>query len=92
MADTNQNPSLTESSTTSSPSVIHPSATSQSFPNLSNHSIDNHPLQITHQKLNESNFREWFQSVLLVIKGKGKSGYLTSATPAPPPTATSYGT
>lgn len=27
-------------------------------------------LQLTQQKLNESNFRGWFQSMLLIIKGE----------------------
>lgn len=39
--------------------------------------LDSPSLQITQHKLNGINFREWFQSVLLVVKGKGKEGYLT---------------
>jgi len=42
--------------------------------------------------LNGSNFREWFQSVLLVIKGKGKSDYLTGEIHAPLAAAATYGT
>lgn len=36
-----------------------------------------HSFQMTQHKLTGSNFQEWYQSVLLVIKGKGKMGYLT---------------
>ncbi|KAL7593058.1 hypothetical protein Lser_V15G32577 [Lactuca serriola] len=43
----------------------------------------NPSLQITQHKLNGLNFHEWFQSVLLVIRGKGKTGYLTGETEAP---------
>lgn len=39
-----------------------------------------HTLQITQHKLNGLNFREWYQSVLLVIRGKGKVCYLTGET------------
>ena len=42
-----------------------------------------HTLQITQHKLNGLNFREWYQSVLLVIRGKGKVGYLTGETCQP---------
>ena len=31
--------------------------------------LENHALQITQHKLNRTNFREWFQSVLLVTYG-----------------------
>lgn len=88
MADHHQNPTLTEASATSSPSVLPhlPSAAS-----YSNSSIDHHPLQITHHKLNGSNFREWSQSVMLVIKGKGKSGYLTGFIPSPSTIVATYG-
>jgi len=44
-------------------------------------SLDNNSLQITQHRLNGRNFREWFQFVTLVIKGKGKFGYLTGAIP-----------
>lgn len=40
--------------------------------------LESPSLQITQHKLNGTNFREWFQSVLLVVIGKGKEGYLTS--------------
>jgi len=42
--------------------------------------LDSPSLQITQHKLNGTNFREWFQSVLLVVRGKGKEGYLTGDT------------
>ncbi|KAH9735881.1 protein kinase domain-containing protein [Citrus sinensis] len=35
-------------------------------------SFDSHSLQSTQHKLNRLNFREWFQSVILVIRGGGK--------------------
>ncbi|XP_017981569.1 PREDICTED: uncharacterized protein LOC18592547 [Theobroma cacao] len=38
---------------------------------------ENHSLQITQHKLNGANFLEWSQSVMLVIRGKGKLDYLT---------------
>jgi len=46
--------------------------------------MDSQTLQITQHNLNGRNFREWFQSVTLVIKGKGKFDYLTGAIPTPP--------
>ncbi|KAJ1441014.1 Gag-polypeptide of LTR copia-type [Sesbania bispinosa] len=53
--------------------------------------IDLNPsIQITQHELNGLNFREWYQSVLLVIKGKGKMGYLTGTFAAPPITEPSY--
>ena len=88
MADTTLNPTLTEASTTSSPNA---SLLSPSPSHLTTTSIDNHPLQITQHKLNGSNFREWSQLIILVIKGKGKSGYLTGSIPAPPATTANYG-
>ena len=47
-------------------------------------SLDSNSLQITQHRLNGRNFREWFQSVTLVIKSKGKFGYLTGAIMQPP--------
>ena len=88
MVETHPNPTLTEASATSSPSTsIPPPAPS----NLTATSIDNHPLRISQHKLNESNFREWSQLVMLVIKGRGKFGYLTGSIPTPPCTAANYG-
>ena len=46
-------------------------------------SMDSQTLQITQHRLNGRNFQEWFQFVTLVIKGKGKYGYLTGAIPTP---------
>ncbi|XP_052190011.1 uncharacterized protein LOC127799834 [Diospyros lotus] len=45
--------------------------------------MDSQTLQITQHKLNGINFREWFQSVTLVIKGKGKFNCLTGIVPTP---------
>jgi len=39
--------------------------------------LESPSLQITQLKLNGTNFQEWFQLVLLVVRGKGKEGYLT---------------
>ena len=44
---------------------------------------DTHSLQITQHKLNGTNFFEWSQSVMLVIRGKGKFVYLTGTMTAP---------
>ena len=78
--------STVESSVTSA--VPNPS------PNIySSASLDTQTFQITQHKLNWTNFREWFQSVQLVIKGKGKMGYLTGDNPMPSPTdAAKFGT
>lgn len=46
--------------------------------------LDSHSLQITQQRLNGTNYREWSQSVLLVIKGRGKLDYITWTIPAAP--------
>ena len=90
MADIQPNPTLTDASAISSPSPLP----SSSFPSQQNNpiiSIDNHSFQITQYKLNGTNFKEWFQSVMLVIKGKGKAGYLTGSILVPPAIATTYG-
>lgn len=55
-------------------------------------SFDSHSLQITQHKLNGQNFREWFQSVMLVIRGRGKAGYLTGSVTAPPSTSPTFST
>lgn len=55
-------------------------------------SFDSHSLQITQHKLNGLNFREWFQSVILVIRGRGKVGYLTGAITPHLDTAPTYST
>ena len=52
--------------------------------------FENPSIQITFHKLNGSNFREWYQSVLLVIKRRGKMGYLIGATVAPPLDSNTY--
>ena len=53
-------------------------------------SLDSHTLQITQHKLNGTNFQEWSQSVLLVVKRKGKVGYLTGGTSMPDHEAANY--
>ena len=52
--------------------------------------LDFHSLQITLDKLNGTNFHEWFQYVLLIMKGKGKVGYLMDVIPIPHLTAVNY--
>ncbi|XP_073280462.1 putative 3'(2'),5'-bisphosphate nucleotidase, mitochondrial isoform X2 [Primulina huaijiensis] len=59
-------------------------------PLSSNPSFDSQLLQITQHKLNGLNFREWFQSVILVIKGRGKIGYLTCVVKAPSETDSKF--
>ncbi|RVW90170.1 hypothetical protein CK203_041959 [Vitis vinifera] len=44
------------------------------------------PLHLTIEKLNGKNYREWAQSIKLVIDGKGKLGFLTGETRRAPPT------
>ncbi|XP_052209404.1 uncharacterized protein LOC127812895 isoform X2 [Diospyros lotus] len=53
-------------------------------------STESHTLQITQHRLNGRNFREWFQSVALVIKGKGKYGHLSGEVTAPSKDAVDY--
>lgn len=53
--------------------------------------IDNQSLQITQHRLNGNNFQEWFHSILLVIRGKGKAGYLDGSLPPPQKGTTNYG-
>ncbi|XP_022883460.1 tRNA threonylcarbamoyladenosine dehydratase 2, partial [Olea europaea var. sylvestris] len=45
--------------------------------------VENTSFQLTVEKLNGKNFREWTQSIKLVIEGKGKLGYLTGETKKP---------
>lgn len=39
--------------------------------------VDNSSFQLTVEKLNGRNYREWAQSIKLVVEGKGRIGYLT---------------
>ena len=55
-------------------------------------SNENHSLQITQHKLDGTNYLEWSQSVLLVIREKGKLGYLTGDTPKPAETEPTFQT
>lgn len=54
-------------------------------------SNNNSTLQLTVEKLDGKNFREWAQSIKLVIDGKGKLGYLTGETKEPPSTDPTQG-
>ncbi|XP_073058690.1 putative 3'(2'),5'-bisphosphate nucleotidase, mitochondrial isoform X3 [Primulina eburnea] len=56
----------------------------------SNPSFESQLLQITQHKLNGLNFREMFHSVILVIKGRGKIGYLTCVVKAPSETDSKF--
>lgn len=42
--------------------------------------LDNSSLQFTIENLNAKNYREWVQSVKLIINRKGKMGYLIRET------------
>ena len=53
--------------------------------------LENHALQITQHKLNGTNFKEWFQSVLLVIHSKGKIKYLNGTISKPSADSETYG-
>ncbi|RVW46804.1 Retrovirus-related Pol polyprotein from transposon RE2 [Vitis vinifera] len=50
--------------------------------------FDNSPLHLIVEKLNGKNYREWAQTIKLVIDGKGKLGFLIGETWRPPPTNT----
>ena len=43
------------------------------------HAHNTHMMQITQQKLNETNFLKWTHSMMLVIRGKGQIRYLKGA-------------
>ena len=53
-------------------------------------SFDNSSLQITSYKLNGKNFFQWSRSVQMVIRGRGKIGYLDGSTKKPDPTDPTY--
>lgn len=55
----------------------------ETIPTVGSGGTDNSFLQLTLEKLDGKNFREWAQSVKLVIDGKGKLGYLTGDTKKP---------
>ena len=50
---------------------------------MSSNGLDSSSFQLTVEKLNGKNFREWAQSIKLVIDGKGKLGYLIDETKKP---------
>ncbi|XP_024024274.1 uncharacterized protein LOC112092395 [Morus notabilis] len=70
------------SSTTSDP--VTSSVVAQSFGEVSS-------LQIMNHKLNGKNFLQWSQSVLMVIRGRGKIGYITGEVWRPDTTNPTYG-
>lgn len=59
MVETDQTPQTTKSGDASRTQTLQP--------NFSNNDIS-HSFQITQHKLNGFTFREWYQSILLVIK------------------------
>ena len=61
----------------SSDSAISGALNSEGVMNMGITGADNMAFQLTVEKLNGRNFREWAQSIKLVIEGKGKMGYLT---------------
>lgn len=62
---------------------------SQNQQKITNYS-DNSSLVITSHKLDGKNFLQWSQSVLMVIRGRGKMGYLTGKIPQPSPSDPLY--
>lgn len=50
---------------------------------MNSRGYDNSSIQLTIEKINGKNYYEWTQSIQLVIKGKGKLGYLNSKTEEP---------
>ncbi|KAK3230206.1 hypothetical protein Dsin_002087 [Dipteronia sinensis] len=72
------------------PALNNESETSENLDNetevistMSSKGLDNLSFQFTVEKLKGRNFREWAQSMKLVIDGKGKLGYLTGETKKP---------
>ncbi|KAK3224572.1 hypothetical protein Dsin_004434, partial [Dipteronia sinensis] len=76
--------------------TINPTASGSSpVPNLTINPTapyDNSYLQITSYKLNGKNFFQWSWSVQMVIRGRGKIGYLDGSTKKPDPTDPTYTT
>ncbi|GMI70990.1 hypothetical protein HRI_000768300 [Hibiscus trionum] len=52
----------------------------------------NSSLIITNHRLDENNFLQWSQSVLMDIRGRGKIGYINGEIPRPASTDSSYAT
>lgn len=46
-------------------------------PTMSSFGSDNSTFQLSIEKLNGRNYKNWAQSIKLVIDGEGKTGYLT---------------
>ena len=53
-------------------------------------SFESTSLQITPHKLNGKNYLQWSRSVQMVIRGKGKFGYLDGSIPEPNPTESTF--
>lgn len=62
-----------------------PNIERETIPNIGPNGIDSSSFQSTVEKLN---FREWAQSIQLIIDGKGKIGYLTGEVRKQPSTDT----
>ena len=65
-------------------SPVTPTVVAQSFGEGSS-------LQITNHKLNGKNFLQWSQSVLMVLRGRGKIGYISGEIQRPNLTDPAYG-
>lgn len=59
----------------------HPEA--EANPSIGSNNLENSSFQLIVEKLNGRNFREWAQSIKLVIEGKGKLGYFIGDTKRP---------
>ena len=63
------------------------SATSETkaeeMPSIGSNVLDNSIFQSTMEKLDGKNYREWAQSIQLVVDGKRKLGYLTRESKKP---------
>ncbi|EXC33077.1 ADP-ribosylation factor GTPase-activating protein AGD4 [Morus notabilis] len=80
----NQTATMSGTSSVGDKSLDSGSAKSSSKPVLLSNTHDNlssHP--ITTHKLNGENYLQWSQSVMLFIRGRGKTGFLTGATQKP---------
>lgn len=75
-----------DSEVVSDNSQATPKIAPPALPENSNHTS----LQITTHKLNGKNFLKWSRSVLMVVRGKGKLGYLDGKIPMPKETDPSY--
>lgn len=58
----------------------------EDMPTMSFGRFDNSSIQFTFEKINGKNYREYAQSIKLVIDGKGRVGYPKGKTKEPSPT------